>query len=346
MLFNPALLGRQSAAEQDFVPCFQIRKCQGFTLVELLVVIFIIGVLVTLLMMAVQSAREAARRLTCSNNLKQIALALHVYSDAHRGYLPAFSRTYDNVNSAKPNFRFLPLRHFGWRVEVLPQLEMQNLYDQFRFPGHPFERENIGGVARILPVYQCPSTPRDVSHYMDKEIFSGFFQTEEYDYPSNMSDGMRIGTRDYRGFASVAYGPQQFDEAAWLGTGHATSDGGLLFHGYDVPPRLADVVDGLSSTILITEQAGVPTRLVSGYLLHRDGITDNIGGPWATADEPIAVSSISINFDNRLGLYAFHSGVYAAMCDGSVVFLSEKTDPDIVVALASRARGERVERPK
>ena len=93
------------------------KRQSGFTLVELLVVIAIIGVLVALLLPAVQSAREAARRMSCSNNLKQLSLALHNYEDTHKTLPPA------GIDS----------NQMSWTVLLLPYFEQQNLYDKFNF---------------------------------------------------------------------------------------------------------------------------------------------------------------------------------------------------------------------
>ena len=96
----------------------------GFTLVELLVVIAIIGVLVALLLPAVQSAREAARRMSCSNNLKQLSLALHNYEDTHKTFPPA------GIDS----------NQMSWVVLLLPYFEQKNLYDQFNFNRGSWQR--------------------------------------------------------------------------------------------------------------------------------------------------------------------------------------------------------------
>jgi len=130
------------------------RKTRGFTLVELLVVIAIIGILIALLLPAVQAAREAARRMTCTNHLKQIGLAVHTFHDAQRGIPPAFIADY------KATF---------W-VMIWPYIEQQALYDQFRQSTKAFdtewyvdndwwqqlssqEKNSYGSV----PIYKCPS---------------------------------------------------------------------------------------------------------------------------------------------------------------------------------------------
>src|SRR5687767_6993146 len=125
------------------------RRCerQAFTLVELLVVIAIIGVLVALLLPAVQAAREASRRMQCSNNLKQIALALHNYHDVHKTFPPAYIPDADG----KPMH--------SWRVLILPYIEQQPLFTQYDF-NEPWNGPNNSRLANIsIPVYHCPSEP-------------------------------------------------------------------------------------------------------------------------------------------------------------------------------------------
>lgn len=325
-------------------------KQRGFTLIELLLVIFIIGVLVALLMMAVQSAREAARRLQCTNNLKQIALGLHVYADGHRGHLPGFWRTFDVTEEDRKSVPFI---RFGWRVEALPPLEMQNLYDQFDFTRGPYDPRNIEATATPLPIFQCPSTPRDVFRFVDRETFADI-SNGPYDWAAPIPEGIRIATRDYRGYFTVrgtATPTMPEAEAAWFGGWVNVSDNSLFAdQAFHVPSRFADIIDGLFSTILLTEHAGAPNRWEAGYRDSGWNAMGVVGGPWATGDgftgNAAPSSGQLINVDSLFGPYSFHPGVYAAMCDGSVIFLVEETERAIVFALMTRAGGERVERPK
>jgi prepilin-type N-terminal cleavage/methylation domain-containing protein len=127
-------------------------SCRAFTLVELLTVIAIIGVLVALLLPAVQSARESARRSSCSNNLRQIGIALQLYHTAHQSF-PAGGIEWRPPNDPSK-------RQLAWSVFLLPHLEQQNLYDKLDLTKGFDAAENAGPASTVLSVYICPTSPR------------------------------------------------------------------------------------------------------------------------------------------------------------------------------------------
>src|ERR1700676_3210772 len=132
------------------------RRKTGFTLIELLVVIAIIGILIALLLPAVQQVREAASKLQCANNLKQIGLALHSYHDANKQFPPGYID--GNTNPAStPDNDVGP--GWGWAAFLLPYLEERNVFTQINFS----QRIGVGVNAQIsqqpLTFYQCPSDP-------------------------------------------------------------------------------------------------------------------------------------------------------------------------------------------
>ena len=129
------------------------QRPPGFTLIELLVVIAIIAVLIALLLPAVQAAREAARRAQCTNNLKQVGLALHNYHDAH-GTFPAGGWIADPARPATAAM------NFGWSAAILPGLEQRAVYDGLNFAFGYNVAANSTMTATVLNVYLCPSEPR------------------------------------------------------------------------------------------------------------------------------------------------------------------------------------------
>ena len=140
------------------------RRRSAFTLIELLVVISIIAILVSLLLPAVQQAREAARRVRCQNNMKQIGLALHNYLDTHSVFPPGWVAA-KGLNSFEHNY-------FGWATMILPQLDQANLYNQLDFNVNMDEGPNRELVATKIDTFLCPtddapdvynSVPRDLA---------------------------------------------------------------------------------------------------------------------------------------------------------------------------------------
>ncbi len=126
---------------------------RGFTLIELVVVISVIVVLISLLLPAVQQAREGARRLQCRNNLMQIGLALRNYESAHECLPPG------SVDSSGPIKNDGQGYQFGWAVQILPHLEQASHYAAFDFTVSVYDKANATATAAVPPVYRCPSSP-------------------------------------------------------------------------------------------------------------------------------------------------------------------------------------------
>ena len=128
----------------------------GFTLIELLVVIAIIGILIGLLLPAVQKVREAAARMACTNNLKQIGLALHGYHDAN-GYFPAGYVDGNTAPTSTPDNDVGP--GWGWATYTLPYMEQGNVYNQINFNQGVGVGNNVAVSQIQLKIFQCPSDP-------------------------------------------------------------------------------------------------------------------------------------------------------------------------------------------
>src|SRR5215471_14877212 len=135
----------------------------GFTLIELLVVIAIIAILIGLLLPAVQKVRDAAARMKCSNNLKQIGLGLHNYESTNRYFPPAYSVLAPTPSST------------SWGVYLLPYIEQDNLYKQYNLTGAIGSAANQAVVSTPLKIFQCPAAPNSDRLYTDGPVPAAAF---------------------------------------------------------------------------------------------------------------------------------------------------------------------------
>lgn len=318
------------------------RKHQGFTLVELLVVIAIIGVLVALLLPAIQAAREAARRTQCVNNLKQIGLAVNNYHDVYKCFPPGGPGTGTHPNS--DGYRIGP-----W-VRILPFLEEQGLYDQLDLRGPfrhvPSELLPDGTRARHnqIAAMQCPS-----DNFPPFSPSSGDDRWAVGNYPasagSQVASGCAAACRPFNVFAE--------DLPAGNSTYGATTDPRQIsgvFNYFGAHIRIADVTGGTSNTLLAGETVGgcMPEGQRQSWWHPNSGgawgITVTPLNTWNTCESahasqithPNCTSQDCWNFS-----YGFRSrhpgGVNFVLVDGSIRFLSENIDhAGVYQALGSR----------
>ncbi|MEQ9070724.1 MAG: DUF1559 domain-containing protein, partial [Gimesia chilikensis] len=136
----------------------QTHRPRGFTLIELLVVIAIIAILIALLLPAVQQAREAARRTSCKNNLKQLGLGLHNYHDTHGCYPPGYIY--------RPGASGNQLG-FGWVAMILPMIDQANLYNEFNFNLPIFDAANLTAREKQIPGLLCPSDSVSENNFVE-----------------------------------------------------------------------------------------------------------------------------------------------------------------------------------
>jgi prepilin-type N-terminal cleavage/methylation domain-containing protein len=294
---------------------------RGFTLVELLVVIAIIGVLVALLLPAVQSARESARRMQCSNNVKQIGLGLHTFHDVH-GFLPA-----GGITKAQPSLQIPSGVLHGWGVFLLPYVEQKALYERYRLDKDWRGPENREVRETYLKMYLCPSSP--VQRRTDTATSGGFTWTAAAgDYFVNNAVSTVLSTANL--VDSYSGGLEQ----------------GVM--NVDQYLRFAQITDGLSNTSWIHEDAGRPTQFRAGKRIggrfsgaawadrDNEGILHGFNAAGTTSGGPCAV-----NCSNDNETYSFHpSGAMILMGDGGVRFLSQSVSIRIVARLITRAAGE------
>ncbi len=346
----------------------------GFTLVELLVVIAIIGTLVGLLLPAVQSAREAARRMSCSNNLRQLALAFQNYETA-RKYLPPLKRT-SNCTASPNNEATMAQR--SWACDVLPYVEEANLLQGYNLsqdwwvnadgtaPGGGTAGTldtpvtgNRGLVRTQLKLLQCPSAP--IPDRIQDKIATPRKNGACTDYFAVGGVGANFNTAAGLPAGTVTAGPGPTE--AWSNCG-ATA----------VRPKsaMAKIADGSTKTILLAECAGREDvwRERVRYAADANDVSANTncararGGAWATNDNPYAFgeslvsgcttassptagtipkSLMRVNGSNEWGwlIYGFHPvGANIAMADGSVQFVADNTSVQVLGQLATRDGGE------
>ncbi|MBN2294670.1 MAG: DUF1559 domain-containing protein [Pirellulales bacterium] len=317
------------------------RKRVGFTLVELLVVIAIIGILIALLLPAVQAAREAARRMQCSNNLRQFGVAIHNYHEGYRT-MPAGSYCTSGIYACH-----------NWFESLMPFLEFQALYDQIDFdvptnrapnPGVILERE-LGNIA-------CPS-----------DNYAGLLSHRRF-AASSAPEGSHIAGPYTSRSMGASYIPSAGPcHIGWcpvgqwadgrncqsnnMGTGDIDVPG--MFSGGSKPYRFRDCSDGLSKTYMIGEC--LPSwRIHAMYFhSHRHLATMNIPpNYWKINPKncpPELVSTrdggISGCHDYMSGYNSYHpGGVQITMGDGSVQFVSELIDYRTYVFMGDKSDGE------
>jgi prepilin-type N-terminal cleavage/methylation domain-containing protein/prepilin-type processing-associated H-X9-DG protein len=351
----------------------------GFTLIELLVVIAIIAILIGLLLPAVQKVREAANRLKCQNNLKQIGLALHNYHDTNGSFPPG------SVHCCPPD------SYWGgepaattWGIELLPYLEQDNLYKQYdkSFAGtvncatagtglYQASPGNLAVLATVVKTYLCPTDPNGTqltvpasgslgaagvpiagSSYaaMGGATSTGFspaLTTDNYywDLTVLLSYPEPPPGQNTSVFDPTLYLPPPSN---WRGVLHVTQVAPFPSQMRNVGPEtVATVTDGTSHTIVVTEYA---TRTTPGYRKF-----------WGYGRNQYAFSAAMIPQSTRLpdyqacaaleygdpsaicrrGFASFHTGgANAAFTDGSVRFLSTNLDGRVFMAMATIAGGE------
>jgi prepilin-type N-terminal cleavage/methylation domain-containing protein/prepilin-type processing-associated H-X9-DG protein len=310
-------------------------KRPGFTLIELLVVIGIIGVLIALMLPAVQKVREAANRMSCLNNLKQIALATHNFHDTHQKF-PAGARLPVYVGSR-------PTGGTNLWVELLPYFEQDNLHNKWDYYDN---RNNVAGeenaiTAQVIKLLICPSDPLPADVVENSAARTppwswGFYGMSSY--------GGNAGTR------SAPFG----DPPAFPGI----SRDGIFFIGSCV--RLTDVTDGTSNTFLFGERFHRDPE----YDLRQPVVIPGIApiaqvGKWGWVAGAGVMANVTLHsaapinyrmpsggealaLNNRIAAFGsgHPGGANFAFADGSVRFVTERIPLPTLQALSTRAGGE------
>ncbi|WP_406696900.1 DUF1559 domain-containing protein [Singulisphaera sp. Ch08] len=342
----------------------------GFTLIELLVVIAIIAVLIALLLPAVQAAREAARRSQCTNNLKQLGLALHNYESSNGSFPPAGEST--NYKTSPPSTQFVD---GGWSTlaRILPYMEGGATFNTLNFSVDYNEQTgmNYTGASTVVSVYLCPSSARSGT---GRDSWSTAANSPEEAAGGNKG----YGYSDYGATCYTDINPTGQSTAYSAATPFrlkTSRANGLLKEGQT---RIAEVIDGTSNTMAIGEDAGRDESFLSPYTEgYYDGTNSRpiLGqGPgggqsayrrywrWAEPDGAYGVSGQPNNkarpmkestpwpatlgtAGNNAGandeLFSFHSGgVNALFGDGSVRFIKDSISVITLRSLVTLSGGE------
>lgn len=298
-------------------------RCRaGFTLVELLVVIAIIGILIAMLLPAVQSVREAARRTQCMNNIRQIGVALHNYEGAHKAFPPA--------STWNPTHNWA-----SYTLDFIEQNNVSTLYNRNLNWSHS---DNQAAITTVIPLFICPSNPNGKPYYYD-----------------NIGGGLRSAVLDYAVISGVAgivyhqgYARPVSNRAGALQSQRETSH--------------SEIEDGLSNTLMITEDVGRPVFHTKNGIGPANNVPGggNLpvvngrvhGAGWANPSNPIPVHGFTpdglsvpgpcaVNCTNNNEAFGFHPGtVIGLLCDGSVHSVSEGISLQQYSELVTRAGGE------
>jgi prepilin-type N-terminal cleavage/methylation domain-containing protein/prepilin-type processing-associated H-X9-DG protein len=304
----------------------KLRQRFAFTLIELLVVIAIIAVLIGLLLPAVQKVREAAARMSCSNNLKQIALACANYEVRNGKFPPS--------NTTSPPWH-------GWPALVLPDLEQENVRNIYVMTANWYDPANTAARNAQVKTFLCPSANSGrVGQSAVPGVAGSPFSGAAWDYTN-------VSVVAHPLLAYLNYPNPASYPTIWRGVMSSTGS------------TVAEITDGLSNTVLVTEDANRPEYWVKGKRVTDrtppfggDGHGVATGGVWAdhqkgfgiegtSPDGNTLIGECAVNCNNAYEIYSFHTGgANAAMADGSVRFLRESISIRTLAGLCTRAGGE------
>ncbi|MDZ4658062.1 MAG: DUF1559 domain-containing protein [Bythopirellula sp.] len=331
----------------------------GLTLIETLVSIAIVGLLVAILVPAIQAARESARKTHCQNNLKQTALALHAFHNSKKN-LPSH---YNGTSLSYPLKEWDLYHMHSWRAALLPNLEESALHDSIDWRAFATDRENESVATTVVSPYICPSGASPTENMGWGARHARKSQDDKYQVVRSHYDGLAgmwvvfevppVGNLEGN-LKYVRWGV--WGSATFVGNQFTGTDHKVL-PPFDVPTingdlvsypggKFSEVTDGLSNSIMLVERGGRPLHMVDG----RPNVTEDhpdarypgqTGWSTSTSLSYVIHRDVGVNRDNAFGIYSDHSGgAYVALADGSVTFLSESTDTATLAKMIGRSDGE------
>lgn len=322
----------------------------GWTVVELVVTIAIGLILLSVGLIAIQQARESARRMQCQNNLRQVGMGLYAFHDAEK-HLPSL---YNRTSLTFPLKEWDLFHMHSWQAMLLPYVEQSALHSRIAWEKLATEDENLPIGQTAVPVYLCPSSGspnkmgKGLKHYLGINPPNpidpkDYYQLVRTDYdamagiqvlPEPIPAGQSSTSLDFVRWG--VWGWPVFNKREWTGTDMLSYQFGKFAH----------VSDGLSNTIMVTERGGKPIALKKGKVYIT---SDNPKGVypgqigWSASNTfawSIHKDKVRINECNFQAPYSMHpGGANVAIADGSVHFLADNISFETLVSLYGRADG-------